>query len=448
MDSRSIGKLSSLGAFLLALLPDLGVAELVINEVLYNPDGPDAGKEFVEIANTGPFGVTLVGLTLEAGNGARPDDWDLQWSGPTESAIPPGGLYRIGLNGPGIGESAHLKLQNGPDGVRLCKQGFELDRLGWGQLAHSEYFEMHPAPTVRSGRSLARRRDGIDTGDNLADFEEAVPTPGRSNHPRIDWAIRLGRPTPEVPRPGESVVVRLIATNYGREEGTPPTVEVDADGQTYQVGWSRPSAAGGCAEKHVQLTAPSDTGRVTWRARLLGNDEVPENDFDSVLVRVGVGDVRIVEVMSAPGEDGCEWIELRADIVIGTILNDLAVTVRGRRLLLAPRAVDPTTRIGLVVEDSVVMLQRHPRIDPSILWGCATEGRMERCPTQSGFTTRMDASQRSPCREPLRHPVFPWNASMPICRRDRRRGSRAPIRPVRRRDRMRPSGMFVSATSG
>ena len=47
---------------------------LVLNEVLYDPDGPDAGREFVEIMNTGPFAAVLDGLSIEAGNGSRPND--------------------------------------------------------------------------------------------------------------------------------------------------------------------------------------------------------------------------------------------------------------------------------------------------------------------------------------------------------------------------------------
>ena len=34
------------------------------------------------------------------------------------------------------------------------KHGFELDRLGWGELEFPEYFEARPAPKVRSGLFL------------------------------------------------------------------------------------------------------------------------------------------------------------------------------------------------------------------------------------------------------------------------------------------------------
>ena len=128
----------SMALFGLLALASGGRAELTINEVLYDPEGPDSGREFVEIHNSGPYAVVVFGLALEAGDGARPDSWRRIWTGTRRAAIPPGGCYRIGFDGPGPGEEAPITLQNGPDGVRLLKQGFELDRVGWGPLAFPE----------------------------------------------------------------------------------------------------------------------------------------------------------------------------------------------------------------------------------------------------------------------------------------------------------------------
>jgi len=42
-------------------------ADLVLNEVLYDPAGPDEGLEFVELWNPDTVAVSLAGILLEAG---------------------------------------------------------------------------------------------------------------------------------------------------------------------------------------------------------------------------------------------------------------------------------------------------------------------------------------------------------------------------------------------
>lgn len=353
--------------FLAGSTAGLGRAVLVINEVLYDPAGADEGREFVEIANTGPFAAPLGGVVLESGNGGKPDDWKEVWRGDPEAWIPPDGLYRVGLDGPGSGEPARLELQNGPDGVRLLKQGFELDRLGWGKHEHPEYFEGRAAPLTQGGRSLARRSDGIDTDDNAADFEPADPTPGRPNHPAVDWAVRFGSVDPELPRPSESLVVRLTIVNLGVESTTPPAVELSESRRTLQVEWDGPLAPRGSQTQAIVLDAPPDTGRAVWRLRLIGADQVPENDADSLCLRIGAGAVRVSEIMAAPAPGECEWIELCAASE-GPVLTGYVIDVRGHRVELAPRPVDSSTRLALVVEDSTLMRARYPDLPPAQLW--------------------------------------------------------------------------------
>src|SRR6185503_11335579 len=48
---------------------------LVLNEVLYDPEGADEGLEFVELWNTDSIPVPLEGITLESGDGSRPGLW-------------------------------------------------------------------------------------------------------------------------------------------------------------------------------------------------------------------------------------------------------------------------------------------------------------------------------------------------------------------------------------
>lgn len=343
-------------------------AALVINEVLYDPEGADAGREFVEIMNNGPFAAPIEGLSLEAGDGARANAWKRVWIGQPGVAIPPGGIYRVGLDAPGSGEPALLDLQNGPDGVRLMKWGFELDRLGWGNLAQPEYYEGDPAPAVRFGHSLARSEDGVDTDDNASDFSDAVPTPGRLNRPIVDWALRIVSIDPVRPRPGDRIVVRIREQNRGTREASAPSVGLDDGVREILIGWDETIAPDGVVEEPILVDLPADSGRIVIRARILSQDSIPENDADSVAVRVGVGPVRITEILASPQTGGSEWVEVRSNRPAGATLDGYDLLVRGKAIRLHPPEVSESTRVGLVVEDSLWMRQRYPHLPPCALW--------------------------------------------------------------------------------
>ncbi len=65
------------------------------------------------------------------------------------------------------------------------------------------------------------------------------------------------------------------------------------------------------------LDAPPDTGRAVWRARILAADQVPENDADSLILRIGPGMARVTEIMAAPAPGECEWIEIAVAVPDG-----------------------------------------------------------------------------------------------------------------------------------
>ncbi|NNE44210.1 MAG: hypothetical protein HKN12_08365, partial [Gemmatimonadetes bacterium] len=60
----------------------IGAASVVINEVLYDPDGSDTGREFVELAFASGVAAdsSLAGWVLETGNGSN-SVWSVAWTG-------------------------------------------------------------------------------------------------------------------------------------------------------------------------------------------------------------------------------------------------------------------------------------------------------------------------------------------------------------------------------
>ena len=76
----SVARFSSLALVPLALTVSGASAQApVINEVYYDPEGADAGHEFVELYNAGPQSVSLIGVRLEFANGADGPVWQTRW---------------------------------------------------------------------------------------------------------------------------------------------------------------------------------------------------------------------------------------------------------------------------------------------------------------------------------------------------------------------------------
>ena len=155
----------------------------VINEICYDPEGADAGHEFVELYNAGPQPASLIGIRLEFANGADGPVWQTRWTATAADTIACAGFFLIADRGwaadPPPQAEVTLGLQNGPDAVRLIRDGTVLDRVGYGDLQDAELYESQPAVDVASGQALARRPDGQDTEVNSVDLVAAEPTPGR-----------------------------------------------------------------------------------------------------------------------------------------------------------------------------------------------------------------------------------------------------------------------------
>ncbi len=223
----------------------LARADLLLNEVLYDPAGPDDGSEFVELWNPDTSAVSLAGILVESGDGARPGVWETLYAGSAGDSIPPRHAFLIS------GGALLSAIQNGPDAVRLSRAGVVLDLVGYGALASADLYEGSPAADAASGSSLARLDDGRDTDSNTADWApDPGPTPGRANRPDVGLSIARGTAAlePEVPWPGEDAVLSVHVRNRGRL-GVPAArwrTEI-AMRRASELEWSAASACAGVA---------------------------------------------------------------------------------------------------------------------------------------------------------------------------------------------------------
>lgn len=295
-------------------------SRLVINEVLYDPEGSDTGLEFVEIMNCGREGVALSGWTLETGNGANPDDWTVEWIGSDFDYLEAGGILLIGESAvvPDPDYVTTLDLQNGPDGLRLTDGDSVVDVVGWGEPLFSEYYEGAPAEDVTSGSSLSRSPDCYDHDDNSFDFRiSPVPTPGAGNSPEIDLSVEAIHAGRTVFASSETVPLRCVVRNAGSmvvEQGT-SWVGVFVDGD------SLPAST---APIPVELS-PRDTVDVTlecppvagYHVALVSvsapNDGESGNDVAPTSFTVGApgGLLKLSEIMFSPEEGETEWLEFK-----------------------------------------------------------------------------------------------------------------------------------------
>lgn len=254
-------------------------ADLVLNEVLYDPSGSDEGNEFVELWNPDSVPRALTGIVVEAADGSGIGAWAPIFRGSPGDSIPPRGVFLA------AGVQLAAAMQNGPDAVRLARDGIVLDRLGYGELGSSALFEGSPAPDVPSGHSLARRGDGVDSDRNADDWEdEPRPTPGRANHPdeRLELADGEVQMDPIVPWPGETVVVTARVHNRGR-------LPLDGSRWRLMAEWQpiggREAHAGGLPILHDGVgLAPGESTAIS-----LSMDGIPEGPF-RVLVWIASAD--------------------------------------------------------------------------------------------------------------------------------------------------------------
>lgn len=288
----------------------------VINEVCYDPDGADAGAEFVEIINPDTCAVDLAGYRLEFANGAEGPAWTPRWQATGGDRIAAGGRFLVadtGWAGPAADAVVALGLQNGPDALRLVRADQSVDLVGWGDLAWPELSEGAPAPDV-AGQSLARRPDGRDTGDNAADFLAAAPTPGERNWPGFAprvAAIRWDPPSLAVA--GRPVTAEVTVVNGGLADLVGAAVRLEVGAALAEA--TVPSLAPDSTAVLRLSLVPAPTGMLAaslaWRGAAAG--DTLRSDLGRL--QVGPAPVRLSEVMAAPAAGG-EWCEIvNADVV-------------------------------------------------------------------------------------------------------------------------------------
>jgi len=335
-------------------------ADLVLNEVLYDPSGADEGAEFVEIWNPDDVPRSLSGIVIEAGDGARPDSWVAIHRGAAADSVPPHAAYVA------AGSALTGALQNGPDAVRLARDGAVLDRVGWGDLESASLFEGAPSPDVASGHSLARAEDGRDRDSNVDDWtDEAAPTPGRANHPAERLVFDHGGSAldPVVVWPGEPLSFAARVVNRGRLDLPASRWRLVADAEPPATAAGIAVRAGESASVAISIPAPAP-GAFHFRARLEVADgpAAPDLADTAVVAARSVASPVVIHEIAFRDAGAGEWVELwfreAVDDVGRFALADATASPRAIDRGASPRPA-AAGELVVVADDPSRVVARH-----------------------------------------------------------------------------------------
>src|SRR5262249_23398753 len=154
-------------------------------------------------------------------------------------------------------------------------------------------------------------------GSNALDFRAAPPTPGRANQKRRDlaWASGVSRATPSLIDRGGAIECSARLENRGTDsiaagEGR---WEIHEAGDTTAIAAGALEAVLASGETlgvHATVVALAPGKRRLVLHAALPGDEAPENDTDSLWVRVGKGPLQLTEIQFHPASQEGEWVEV------------------------------------------------------------------------------------------------------------------------------------------
>ena len=183
--------------FLFLIITNLIIAQtIVINEIMYDPDGADTGFEWIELYNNGDNVVDLNNWVLSKAGSSFETIFVFE-----ANLIQPYSYFLIGEEFvPNTDLIETLVFQNGgtaTDGIQLVSpDGLYSDTVLYDSPNSNNLPDdldnpaINFAPDVSSGNSLARKQDGVDSNNCEIDFFECENlTPNEANLYPTDLAI-------------------------------------------------------------------------------------------------------------------------------------------------------------------------------------------------------------------------------------------------------------------
>ena len=344
---------------------------VVINEVLYDPDGSDSGYEWIELYNNSEQSVNLNGWMIrKAGS-----QFELVYAFDLFSGytIPSHSYFLIGEEFvPDTDLTTSLAFQNGgseTDGIRLISaDGLYTDTILYDSPNDNElpddisnpgeYF----APDVSDGNTLARKHDGEDSNNCELDFFECnEPTPGEANFYPIDLAIsnleiyeNSGEYwlQTEVSNLSTEIVDNLAASiNIAVNDTLIGTYELPAIPAESTIDFS--CQIGELANGYHQIAI---------ELIYLYDNELENNYVENSILN-GASPFVLNEIMFKPLSTNQEWVEIFNRTECGYSVYNLRIMDASGGIISFYGYIPPLDFI-VVCQDTILFLQTYPEVDP------------------------------------------------------------------------------------
>lgn len=172
----------------------------LIHQIVYDPQGPDTGHEWIELFNPHELPIDIRNYQLYTSRGTEQDSWALTWNGSTcvRCIVQPKHYMILGDEFVSYDNRVTLRLQNTRGALKLVGPLHE-EIVGYG-LVDSGFYTGAPAPDVAEGSSLIRVNT---TGTNSLDFVRgpaifSIPKPFTGNvTPRFEVIVKNAPPNIE-----------------------------------------------------------------------------------------------------------------------------------------------------------------------------------------------------------------------------------------------------------
>ncbi len=310
------------------ILPCTAIAQsIVVSEVMFNPDGDENAREFVELYNAGDSDVSLEGWIISDGEDADqiiPVDNTL-W------ILPPGSYalifdpdyFSAGEPYAGIPEGIPLFTVDdkaiGSRGLSNSTAEPVLLLSADGDTVSVVWYSLDCPPGHSWERILIT---GDDNPDNFAPSDKPEGTPGRMNSaapPRINPAITEDDIAimPESPSMGDMITISVRCRNAGTESFDNPHVTVILQPDVTIMDEIIPVRLdpGDVSETVTKRYNSVYGGLLSFTAIVNVQNASPKSADDDTAstnlnVPIPAGTILLTEIMAAPSKGKPEWIEV------------------------------------------------------------------------------------------------------------------------------------------
>jgi hypothetical protein len=384
---------SHLASISLCLLCLAGMADatLVLNEIMFDPDGSESTDEFIELYNDSLFAADLGSwrvtdgvdtdavIAIDQGLIAAPGQYVLildpdyldQGSTTYDGLVPQSALVvtinnlTFGSRGLSNSESETVSLID-PAGHVVSSYAYSIGN--------------------REGYSDERINPlGDDSPNNWRDAAAHNGTPGARNSvtpPTRDLAVTDLRADPPEPRAGSEFQLRAVVSNLGITAITDSLIlyerlsgDVATDTMKLLDARRIVSLQPGDSFAFETTARLADTSPRRYSAKAVGTDDRPQNNWRTIELNGSStpGTLIINEIMYAPEPQRCEWVELFnpslvSQNVLGWAFGDGTGIADSVRRFIMPDISILSGQFLVLASDSSIFFERVPPSVPVLVW--------------------------------------------------------------------------------